>query len=611
MRLFWSLMVFSAISLTAVGQVKVQTFYDKERALPKEVYHLTDSFSQVITGLFVSYYFNGNIKSKGQFENNQATGTWTHYYENGKIKMEGGLRENLPEGYWKYYYENGRLSMEGDMSGDQKENDWVFYYENGNVKSRGRYNNDEKEGLWNYFYEDGTLKADASYSEGKGWYKEYYPTGNIKMEGMNNHGENDSLWIYYYETGVMKAEGLFQDGLKTGHWKYYYPNRNMSAEGDYEDGQKSGKWVYYHENGLVSSEGVERGGLKDGYWKLYHRDGSFKGESVYENGSGEYSEYYSKGKIRIKGYIENNQNSGEWTYYYEDGSLEGEATFINGEGDFTGYYKDGSVKMKGKIKDGKNVGIWQLFEKNGSLAGYYKPYYEDDKPVYKIVTAIEAHADSVADYLKPEYRFKNRRIVYFVPRVNEFRGFILSTNPLGVTVGKVPVTVEYYIQERLGHELHYVWIRDPFFTTNRKIPSGDIYDRGFSVAFRQKFYHPGENFGMFYFGHEIRYTSLTHLSNLDMPDSSNGNPPTVQLNEQKVEYSLLLGNRWMKFFGEKWISEEQKTGITIDLYGGVGVGYRFFKQEPYAKVIDKVFDNISRKRSTVPVRFGVTIGYVF
>lgn len=610
-KLFLSLTLFSAISLSAAGQVKVQTFYDKERTLLKEEYHVTDSFSQVVDGPYISYYFDGNVKSKGQFKDNQATGTWTHYYENGRKKMEGAMRDNQPYGYWKYYYENGRISMEGNVVGDRKEDEWIFYYENGNVKSRGRFENNEKDGWWNYFYEDGALKADASYDNGKGWYKEYYPSGNLKMEGLNNLGENDSVWTYYYETGVKKAEGAFHNGLKTGYWKYYYPNGNLSAEGTYEDGLKSGKWVYYHENGVVSSEGVERVGLKDGYWKLYHKDGSFKGESVYEDGSGEYTEYYPKGSVKIKGYIENNQYSGEWKYYYEDGFLEGEAFFVNGEGDFTGYYKDGSVKMKGKIKDGKNVGIWQLFEKDGSLAGYYKPYYQNDKPVYKIVTALGASADSVADYLKPEYRFKKRRIIYFVPRVNEFRGFIFSTNPLGVTVGRIPVAVEYYLQERLGHELHYLWIRDPFFTANQKVPVGEIYERGFSVALRQKFYHPGENFGMFYFGHELRYSSLAHYSNLAASDPTGMEQAAARLDEQRVEYSLLLGARWMKFFGEKWVNDEQKTGITIDIYGGLGVGYRFFKQDPHEAEVKKIFDEVGTKKRTIPIRFGVTVGYVF
>lgn len=611
MKLYFIFSLLLLFSFSAAGQIKVQTFYDRERILPKEVYYVADSLSQTITGTYVSYYFNGNVKSMGQFEKNRAIGIWKHYYENGKVKMEGTMEDNFPNGYWKYYYENGRISMEGYMSKDHKEKEWIFYYENGNLKSRGSFKNDEKEGLWNYFYEDGGLKAEASYSKGKGAYKEYYPTGNLKMEGLNNKGENDSLWVYYYETGVRKAEGFFENGLKKGSWKYYYPNHNLSAEGVYEGDQKSGKWVYYHENGLVSSEGVERGGLKDGYWKLYHKDGSFKAESIYENGSGEYIEYYAKGKVKVKGYIENGHNGGLWKYYYEDGSLEGEAVFIDGEGDFTGYYKDGSIKMKGKIKDGKNVDIWELYEKDGSLVGYYKPYYEDDKPVYKIVTAVAADADSVSDYLKPEYRFKNRRIVYFVPKVNEFRGFIFSTNPLGVTVGRIPVAVEYYLQDRLGHELHYVWIRDPFFTSNQKMPEGDVYDRGFSVSFRQKFYHPGENFGMFYFGHEVRYTSLTHYSNLSSPDSAGIYHPAARLDEQRIEYSLLLGNRWMKFFDEKWVNDEHKSGITIDLHGGIGVGYRFFKQDPYIKETSHIFEGVSMKRGTIPVRFGVTVGYVF
>jgi uncharacterized protein len=602
-----------AFSQPVFAQLRVQTFYDKENSLPKEIYYITDSTSQILTGSFISYYFNGKVNTIGQYENNEAVGLWRYYYENGNIKMEGPMQRNHPYGIWKYYYENGRVSQEGRILKDQKEGEWVYYFENGRIKSRGKFKDNLKEGLWNYSYEDGEPKAQILYENGSGHYQEFYPSGKIKMEGMIKNGLSDGIWTYYYESGIKQAEGVNSLGERQGIWRFYYPNRILSAEGNYEAGHKDGKWAYYHENGELSSEGVERGGLKDGYWKLYNRDGSLKGESNLVNGSGDYTEYWENGKIKIKGHIKNNLNSGKWTYYYEDGKVEGEAHFVEGEGEYIGFYKDGSIKMKGRIKNGKNIGVWELYEKKGSLAGYYRPYYEDDKPVYKIISdEMSMNPDSIGDYVKPDYKFRNRQIKYFVPRVNEFRGFIFSANPVAPTLGSLPIAVEYYLQERLGHELQYTMIRDPFLTSNKNIPIGDIYKRGFAFALKQKFYHPDENFGMFYFGHEVRFTSISHMTNMGLTDpTSDLNLRTITVDENKIEYSLLIGNRWMKFFGERWMSEESKTGVTIDVFGGVGVGYRYFKQDTFVKNDYHVFDALNRRRLTLPIRLGITIGYVF
>ncbi len=605
--------IFLLFFTPLIAQLKVEKFYNKNKEHPQEIFHIKSKSSNILSGPYQSYYYNGKTNTKGQYDNNEAVGLWQYFYENGKIKMEGNMSRNIPHGDWKYYYENGKISQKGNIFNDKKEGEWVYYFENGELKSRGNFKNNEKDGIWNYFYEDGKLKAQAVYKDGTGNYKEFYPSGKVKMEGQLKDGLSDSLWVHYYESSVKRAEGLHVEGEREGNWKLYHPNGVLSAEGNYIKGQKNGKWSYYHENGNLSSEGIEKEGYKDGYWKLFNKNGSLKGESHLVNGSGDYVEYYENKKIKIKGYIKNGQNSGKWLYYYEDGTLEGEAFFVNGEGEYLGFYKDGSIKMKGNINDGKNVGVWELYEKDGSLAGYYRPYYEDDKPVYRIVGSQTAENDSLSNYIKPEYKFRKRQIKYFVPRVNEFKGFIFSTNPIAPTLGSLPIAVEYYIQERLGHELQYTMIRDPFLKADKNISIGEIYQRGFSVALKQKFYHPDKNFGMFYFGHEIRYTAIAQMTNIGMNNSTTElNLRSISVDENKVEYSLLIGNRWIKIFGEKWIVEESKMGITIDIYGGIGIGYRFFNQgNSFVKSDYEAFNSLNMNDISIPLRFGVNIGLIF
>ena len=385
----------------------------------------------------------------------------------------------------------------------------------------------------------------------------------------------------------------------------------MSAQGSFEKGLRDGKWSYYHENGEISSEGAISGGQKDGYWKLYHEDGTFKGESILKDGDGPYKEYYDNGNIKIRGQLRDGKNEGKWLYYKPDGTLEGEADFVDGNGTYTGYYEDGNVKMTGQMENGKNIGIWKLFEKDGSLAGYYRPYYEANKPIFKIIEKNEVQSEEQLDNMKPEYKYKNRKIKYFTQRVNEFKGIIIGTNPVTTTLGQLPVSLEYYLQERLGHEIQYTLIRDPFFTKNARITNTENYKRGFSVALRQKFYHPDQNLGMFYFGHEIRFSAINHMANI----TNNGSGiyyNTIDASENTFEYSIIVGDRIIKFFGEKWVNEADKSGITVDIYGGLGVGYRNYKKNyPDKYDYDHIFKDIDKSKLTVPVRFGINIGYVF
>ena len=588
--------------------MKVKTYFNQDNTQLKEEYTVTDTISNKLSGSYISYYLNEQVKSKGHFANNKAEGIWEYFYENGNLKMKGELINNQYHGKWIYFYENGNKSMEGEIIEGERQGPWKFYFENGTIKNNGKFVNDKKEGTWNYYFEDGSLKAQAFFEENSGPYREFYPSGKLYASGYNLNGQSDSLWTYYYENGEKKAIGNFQEGIKEGVWKYYYPNNNLSAEGNFENGQKSGKWIYYHKNGGVSSEGAIANGKKDGYWKLFYEDGSFKGESVLQDGDGKYTEYYHSGKLKIKGNLKNGKNHGKWFYYSEEGILEGEADFENGTGEYTGYYRNGGKRMEGNIKDGENVGVWKLFEKNGNLAGFYRPYYEDKKPIFKIIEQQEVNENELLDFFKPEYRFRNRNLRYFTPRINEYSGLIIASNPIAMSFGNLPLSIEYHIQERLGYEFQYMIIRDPFFIANQNIPLNNIYERGFAIALRQKFYHQNNEFGSLYFGHEIRYSMLKHAVN--MQDNNSSNAFIVDANQNLYEYSILLGNRWIKFFGDKWMNNANKTGITVDIFTGAGIGYRDYNPN-YGTLFARHFRSVDKKSLTIPFRFGVNVGYIF
>jgi hypothetical protein len=168
-------------------------------------------------------------------------------------------------------------------------------------------------------------------------------------------------------------------------------------------------------------------------------------------------------------------------------------------------------------------------------------------------------------------------------------------------MGSLPLSIEYYIQERLGYDLQLTLIHKPFFDSHKSMEAGKEYTQGYSVALRQKFYQPEDNLGMFYFGHELRVSPLKHFVNL--PEGGFNSPDRLQLDALKLEYSVLFGNRLTR--------DASSKGWTIDLFVGLGFGYQFMNERFDAGNVtyQELFDDVHSNRLTIPIRLGVNFGY--
>lgn len=585
---------------------KVETFFDEKKKIGiREAFYVLEKNHHILDSLYQSFYENGNLKSQGYYVKNKPNGKWAYYFENGKVSMEGNLKDGEYEGVWTYYYENGNTNMKGEVNHGSREGEWIYFYENGKIKSIGHYKKNNKEGTWKYFYEDGAFKAEAVYENDKGLYQEYYQTGELKSEGNIIDGKSNGLWKYYYKSGKLKAEGYEKNGVKEGLWKYYHESGTVSSEGIYMNGKAEGNWKHYYESGAVSAQGEEKEGQKNGYWKLYYEDGTLKGEGEFIKGEGPYKEYYESGKLKSEGVLKDDKKEGPWKYYYESGALEGECTFKNGEGMYSGYYENGKNKMQGRLENGNRVGVWTLYNEDGSLAGYYQTYYEKDAQVFRPIN--ENPKDTVkADTLKskmPNIRAPKRKPRVFTKKINEFRTVIASGGPLGLMEGQIPLWFEYYIQERLGFEIGYIYYRDPFLRSFKNLPVNQAFYRGFSVSLRQKFYQRDRDNGMYYFGSEFRYYNLGYGARVYDSTITTNEAVYVQLSEDRFDFCFLIGDRIMK--------EANKGGFTIDIYAGVGIGYRIVSKswEGDNRLYERPFFNISKKDYTIPIRFGINIGF--
>lgn len=592
----------------AEGQTIKRNYWfanDSKKGLEKVV-EVLRSDTSIFHGQYLHFFQSGITKIEGEFTYNQPTGLWKYFYESGDLKQTI-LYQNDSIQYWKNYYENGVLKQEGRVKNYLKDSVWNYYYENGKVLKSGAYIDNLQNDIWSYFYEDGENKALAQYYMGSGTYTEFYYKGGVKMRGPVQENETNGIWTYYYENGKVKSKGFEQSGVKNGQWSYFYDNDTLASEGNYINGVKNGEWKFFHHNGVLSSEGILHEGLRDGYWKLFNNKGGFKADAILVNGTGSYKEYYHNNKLKVIGSLKSDKNHGTWKYYYEDGTLEAQAEFVDGVGKYTEFYQSGEVKMKGLVVDGKQVGTWELYDKDAAIIGYYKliPVGEEDSELKKI--EYPSHDEnppilmtSAEEVKKLQYVKKNKQRVSFTPfkhKYGESKGLIVGLNPVAFVAYQLPVSVEYFIQERIGHELRYTIKRTPFVVSDKKIGDSLLFQKGYALDFRQKFYTKFKaQRGMLYFAHEIRfsqdkmYVKANNLSQLNL------------LRENKVEYGITIGDR---------VLHDIKTGgVTLDFYVGISGAMVFQKWQVSEGVLPKYLA-FERNKLELNPRMGFSLGYLF
>ena len=591
------LSIFLSVAGLAQELFQTEIYFDVDSSKLKEVVHFKKTDS-TLHGSYEAFHLNGSLQTFGYYLNGLPDSTWVYYYENGRKRTEGEFKEGGSIGQWIYYYENGNKKSEGILQNNVKHGTWAFFYETGKSKSTGTYYDDVKSGIWNYFYEDEVVKAQAYYENGTGVYKEFYPSGSIKMEGENREEKSVGDWTYYFKGGEVQAKGSFENGLRVGDWIYFHPNGGEAIAGKFENGKEIGIWRHYHEDGEVKAEGAMDNGERDGFWKLYYSTGELKGEGDYQTGNGEYTEYYTSGKRKTSGQIKNGLKHGKWIFYSEEGLIDGEVDFVEGEGTYKGFYPDGLIKMEGQMKDDRRIGEWSLYNSEGELAGTYRPIYEDEKPIFK--TRQSASLKEPINSEKPEYLFKNKQIRYFKNSINEYKGIAVETNPAGTIIGSLPIAIERHVQERLGYQLQVIVHSKPFFTSHANASLDQVYSRGGTVQLKQKFYHPDRNLGMWYFGHLLGYSSLTHQVNLI---NENFVVTNGKLVERRSYYGLITGTRWMQRTAD--------SGFTIDTYIGIVMGARtYIKKYGTDPLFEERFDNKLKKKGYFPFLIGLNIGFI-
>ncbi|MFT4736903.1 MAG: antitoxin component YwqK of YwqJK toxin-antitoxin module [Cyclobacteriaceae bacterium] len=585
-----------------------KTYYDLDQNRIKAIISSQKTDSSLL-GPYNSFHLNGKVAVTGFYKDNKADSLWTYYYESGSKRAQGSILDGQQIGKWAYYYENGRLKNEGYLSGTMKMGPWISYYENGQLKGEGFYNkNGQLDSIWTAYYEDQLLKSVTDYSSNKGSSIEYFPSGEIRAIGSKRNRINVGVWKYYDRTGNLESEGQYKDGRREGDWIEYHTVGSVRTSGNYKKGVKNGKWFTYHTNGETESVGHIDEGMPNGTWNMYFPTGEVMGSADYTFGSGPISTYYQSGEVASEGQMKDGLKDSTWNYYYPSGSLKGVCQFSDNVGTYRGFYENGNIKIEGALVGDKKSGEWKMFDSDGLFTGSYVAVYDKNKLFSPTVVEDQStpilEEDKIARNAQvPDYRYKRRQNRYFDEVINEFHGLIVSVGSPMIIANFLPFSFEYYLQERLGHEIVYSFAKAPFFQSLDALGFNEINTVGHSVSFRQKFYGKEKPFGLLYFGHQVQAMIL----NSSVKTQEVGGFRRTFTSDSKTEqgsYGLFVGWRWLLDAGER--------GLSVDTHVGYGISISRFQaksiEDPDALPILQTRPN---EPIEYPLSFGLSIGWIF
>jgi len=138
-------------------------------------------------GNVLDFYYDGNIKTKGQYVNGLMSGMWTYYYPNGVIKAKGRFFKG----------DGGDIHATSGIPQNGRYGEWTIYYLNGNINAKYQYINGEFDQNNLEWYANGQKKYDYSYIKGikDGGWNAWYKNGQKKHHYFYNRGKKVKTWI--------------------------------------------------------------------------------------------------------------------------------------------------------------------------------------------------------------------------------------------------------------------------------------------------------------------------------------------------------------------------------------------------------------------------------
>jgi hypothetical protein len=113
-------------------------------------------------GNWLSWYENGQLQERGQYENQLETGRWEWWHDNGFRAAFGQFEAGKRIGAWSLYYENGVKMADASYAEGAGQGPWILYYDDGSRWAQGNYIDGEIAGYWTIWDEFGEVNPERS-----------------------------------------------------------------------------------------------------------------------------------------------------------------------------------------------------------------------------------------------------------------------------------------------------------------------------------------------------------------------------------------------------------------------------------------------------------------
>lgn len=234
------------------GQLKTEMAY--KNGVPDGIRRDFDTLGNIVE----SYIFkNGKVIGEGIIDEQlKRHGDWVEYYFNGNKKSEGTYNNGKKVGYWQYFNIGGTLEQEGYYDDEGRYTDiWIFYYPSGNILKEESFVDGLESGMYMEYSEEGDIIVQGNYVNGMKQGIWTYNVDGVIEKGEYLEDKKNGYWSVVYEDGVMIEEGNFVEDNPDGVYKWYYTNGlnagKIFLSGSYLNGVRHGEWVYFDVEGNI------------------------------------------------------------------------------------------------------------------------------------------------------------------------------------------------------------------------------------------------------------------------------------------------------------------------------------------------------------------------
>jgi antitoxin component YwqK of YwqJK toxin-antitoxin module len=299
-------------------------------------------------GIWEYYDTNGNIISKGNYQNGLRQGVWTFYHPNGQKSGEVKFINNEPDGIYAEYNQLGQLIKQTSYRDSVQNGKEISFYPSGDTLSITNYKKGHQDGLYLTFFPIRTKEFAIPYSQ-----------DNISGTAHK-----------YFDNEVPEIEVEFKNGEKNGLYKEYYKNRKLYNTESYIAGKVDGPVKYYYANGMIKIEAIAKNGNYINNYKVFYRNGKLMDNYIYDDKgklNGTYKHYDNDGLPYYEiDYI--NDNPLAVRYFDKKGNVIFENKKNKNTLAYKGFYPNGRLESEGKYENGNKQGKWKFYEINGILA---------------------------------------------------------------------------------------------------------------------------------------------------------------------------------------------------------------------------------------------------